>query len=137
MEAHYQLSDQEFVYQFENIILDPKLFSHEAHLRIAWIYIKNNNIDYAIAQLREQLIKFVTHLGAREKYNETVTVAAVKAVYHFYLKSNSENFKSFIEEFPRLKTNFKDLLVQHYNIDVFNSEMAKSSFLEPDKLPFN
>jgi len=55
----------------------------------------------------------------------------------FCLKSKLDNFRDFIEEFPRLKYNFKDLLAQHYGIDIFNSEIAKCSFLEPDLLPFD
>ena len=77
------------------------------------------------------------HLNALDKYNETVTIAAVKAVYHFMQKSTSDNFKGFIVEFPRLKTNFKSILEQHYQIDLFNSELARSTFLEPDLLPFD
>ena len=137
MELHYNLNDEAFATQFKNATLEPELFSHEAHIRLAWIYIKDYGIDLAISKTCTQLINYVTHLGAKSKYNETVTVAAVKAVNHFYMKSKSKNFKDFIAEFPRLKTNFKDLLAQHYDIDVFKSEAAKSSFLEPNLLPFD
>lgn len=137
MEAHYKLSDTEFTNQFKNATLNPKLFSHEAHLRLAWIYINNEGIDLAISNITNQLINFVTTIGASDKYNETVTVAAIKAVYHFWLKSDSKTFQDFILENARLKTNFKALLATHYDIDIFNSEMAKSSFLEPTLLPFD
>ena len=59
------------------------------------------------------------------------------SVYHFMLKSEAEGFKGFITEFPRLKYNFKDILSQHYNIDIYNSDIAKSTFLEPDLIPFD
>lgn len=137
MESHYELSNIEFENQFKNAALDPKLFNHEAHLRLAWIYIKNDGIDKAVEQVCNQIINYTNHLGAANKYNETVTIAAVRAVYHFYLKSRSDNFRDFINEFPRLKFNFKELLAQHYHVDIFNSEVAKSSFLAPDLLPFD
>lgn len=136
MRDHYQLTDKEFESQFLNCTLDSSLFNHEAHIRLAWIHISNYGVDQAILNVDEQLIKFVASLGAEDKYNKTVTVAAVKAVYHFIQKSKSNNFKDFIDEFPRLKTNFKELLSQHYSIDIFNSENAKASFLEPNLLPF-
>ena len=136
MRDHYQLTDKEFESQFLNCTLDSSLFNHEAHIRLAWIHILNYGVDQAILNVDEQLIKFVASLGAEDKYNKTVTVAAVKAVYHFIQKSKSNNFKDFIDEFPRLKTNFKELLSQHYSIDIFNSENAKASFLEPNLLPF-
>ena len=137
MTSHYTLSDFEFENKFKNTTLDSQLFNHEAHLRLAWIYIKNYGIDKAIYNLATQLINYISFLGAKDKYNETVTIASIKVVYHFILKSKSDNFKDFIKEFPRLNYNFKDVLVQHYNIDIINSEIAKSSFLEPDVLPFD
>ena len=137
MNDQYQLTDLKFSTEFKNATLNPKLFNHEAHLRLAWIYINRDGIDAAVTKVCNQIINYATTLGAADKYNETVTVAAVKAVYHFYLKSKSDNFRDFIKEFPRLKTNFKDLLAQHYGIDIFNSEIAKCSFLEPDLLPFD
>ncbi|AUP81108.1 hypothetical protein [Flavivirga eckloniae] len=137
MQDHYSLSDVEFTDQFKKAILDPKLFSHDAHLRLAWIYINNDGLDLAIKQITHELKGFVTSLGAIDKYNETVTVAAIKAVYHFWLKSDSKTFQDFILENPRLKTNFKALLASHYDIEIFNSKTAKSSFLEPTLLPFD
>ncbi|WP_353777635.1 hypothetical protein [Winogradskyella sp. 3972H.M.0a.05] len=137
MTNHFHFTDEEFANEFKNATLPPSLFSHEAHLRLAWIYVKAYGIEQAVDMVKSQLINYVNHLGAVSKYNETVTIAAVRAVYHFTLKSKSHNFKDFIDEFPRLKTNFKDILGQHYGIDLFNSKMAKSSFLEPDLLPFD
>lgn len=137
MNSHYKLNDLEFVNQFQKATLDPKLFSHEAHLRLAWIYINNDGVDKAIIEISSQLTNYVASLNASEKYNETVTIAAIKAVYHFWLKSESNTFKGFIEEFPRLKNNFKALLASHYDIDIFNSEIAKSTFLKPNLLPFD
>lgn len=137
MKNHYQLNDKLFLEAFEKATLNPKLFSHEAHLRLAYLLIKMYDINKAIDKTCEQILTYATSLGARDKFNKTVTVAAVKAVYHFMLKSNSDSFKDFINEFPQLKFNFKELLAQHYNIDIFNSEIAKSSFLKPDLLPFD
>lgn len=137
MEAHFELSDQEFEDQFKNCTLNPAIFTHEAHLRLAWIHIKNKGVEGAIDTVCSQLLAYVDVLGARSKYNKTLTVAAVRAVYHFMLKSESENFQDFIAKFPRLKYNFKELIGFHYGVDIFNSEQAKRVYLEPDLLPFD
>ena len=60
----------------------------------------------------------------------------MRAVNHFMTDSNTENFKDFIMEHPKLKTNFKDLLNQHYSSDLFSSEEARNKYLEPDLLSF-
>lgn len=136
MEKHFKLTDTEFERQFSNGSLDPATFSHEAHLRLAWINIHKYGIDKAVENISLQLQQFVEPLGARDKYNQTVTVASIRVVYHFMLKSRAINFQHFISENPRLKNNFKELLSQHYDSDIFNSDQAKKEYLEPDLLPF-
>jgi hypothetical protein len=137
MQNHYLLNDDEFETQFEDCSLNPKLFSHEAHIRLAWIHIKKYGVVRAIQNIDNQLLKFVESLNARDKYNKTVTVAAVKTVYHFMLKSNADNFKKFILEFPRLNKNFKGLLDSHYSMDLFNYGVAKKQYIKPDLLPYD
>ena len=137
MEKHLQLSDSTFEEQFTNCTLSPELFSHEAHLRLAWIHITKYGVQKAIENICKQIRHFAAFHGADGKYNETVTVAAVRAVHHFLLLSEADNFSDFIAENSRLKTHFKQLLETHYRIDIFNSEEAKNKFLEPDLLPFD
>jgi len=84
----------------------------------------------------EQINRFATHHGEADKFNTTVTIAAVKAVYHFMQKSTSDNFTDFIREFPRLITNFKDLLDAHYSFNVFADHKARKEFVAPDLMVF-
>ncbi|UII32044.1 hypothetical protein LVD17_27550 [Fulvivirga ulvae] len=137
MKNHIDLSDAEFSRQFASCQVDPAIFNHEAHLRLAWVHIRQYGIENAIVRIQEQLEAFVAYVGARDKYNKTLTIAATKAVYHFMLKSVSHSFHDFINEFPQLKSNFKALMNAHYRIDIFNSPKAKAEFLEPDLLPFD
>ncbi len=137
MEKHYELSDLDFEIQFADASLDPVLFSHEAHLRLAWIHITKYGIDKAIDNICSQIRTFATFHGDNDKYNETVIIAAVRAVYHFVLKSESGYFKDFILQFPRLKNKFGELLDSHYSLDIFKSELAKKKYMHPDLLPFD
>lgn len=134
--SHYRFSDEEFKEVFESCNLDPSLFSHEAHLRLAWIIVRENGAQEAIDIICDQIQAYVIKLGAEDKFNKTLTIAATKAVSHFIQKSHSDNFPDFILEFPRLKNNFKDLMAAHYSFDIYNSQNAKNHFLEPDLLPF-
>lgn len=137
MKKHWDLSDENFTKQFSNCSLDPSLFDHEAHLRLAWIHIKNDGVEMASKNIQDQLQKFVSHVGAQDKYHATVTVAAVEAVNHFMKKSSSETFEDFIAQNPQLKSNLKELLNSHYSFDIFQSSEAQHSFLEPDVQPFS
>ncbi len=137
MEQHRLLSDEEFEQQFAQGTLVPSLFSHEAHLRLAYIHLEKYGEEKAIHHILQQLQQFVIMAGARDKFHKTLTIAAIKAVHHFKRRSNSSHFRDFIEEFPRLKSDFKALINSHYQIDVFRSESAKKVYLEPDVLPFD
>ena len=137
MENHFDLSDSDFENKFISCELNPSDFTHEAHLRLVWININKYGIKQAEKNIQIGLKNFVEIVGAKDKYNMTLTLAAIKAVYHFMLKSNSDNFKDFITEFPRLKYNFKELMDCHYGFEIYDSKKAKTQFLEPDLLPFD
>lgn len=137
MKNHVDLTDDEFEQQFKNCLIDASLFTHEAHLRLAWIHLEKYGVEKAITNICSQLKRYVEFLGATDKYNETVTVAAIRAVYHFKLKTDASTFSEFIAKNPRLKNNFKELLAHHYVTDIFNSQKAKAQYLQPELLPFD
>ncbi|MDC6388553.1 hypothetical protein PP182_07655 [Maribacter sp. PR1] len=130
-------SDLAFVTAFQQCRLLPEQFSHEAHLRLAWLYLAHLGLDNAIQFIQKDLKKYVAHWGASDKYNTTLTIASVRAVYYFMGKSESKTFNAFITEFPKLKYQFKELLGCHYVSDIFNCEVAKVKYLEPELLPFD
>lgn len=137
MENHYTLSDSEFEQQFASAKLNAALFSHEAHLRLAWIHIQHYGVDQAIMNICFQLKNFTQVVGAESKYNKTVTIAAIRAVDHSIRRSACDNFSDFITTHTRLKTNFRELMNAHYRTDIFKSEAAKHTYLEPELLPFD
>ena len=130
-------SDLDFLDRFIKCEIDPSEFSHVAHLRLAWINISLHGVKKAEESIQKQIKKYVSFLGAEDKYNTTLTVAATKAVYHFMLKAKSDNFIDFVEEFPQLEKDFKSLLDTHYSFNIVQSDIAKNKFLEPDLAPFD
>jgi hypothetical protein len=84
MEKHVTLTDIEFEKQFSNCSLDPSIFSHEAHLRLAWIHIHKYGIDQAVENITYQLQNFVASIGAKDKYNHMVTISAIRGGLSFY-----------------------------------------------------
>jgi len=136
MELHFILKDDLFEEQFATGSLDPTLFSHGAHLRLAWIHISKYGEAKAISNISKQLQNFVRLVGAVDKYNDTLTVAAIKAVNHFMQKAPLASFHEFITAYPRLKTNFKNIIQQHYGFDIFDSAAARAAYVAPDLLAF-
>ena len=136
MDHHLKLTDAQFLGHFNDCTLPPALFSHEAHLRLAWLNIKQLGAALAITKVQSQIKAYVKAVGATDKYNTTLTIAAVQMVNHFMQRSNAKHFTDFMKEYPQLKADFKRLIKAHYSFDIFNSAQAKTTYLAPDLQPF-
>lgn len=137
MKNHTAYTDQEFEKLFATVKIDASLFTHEAHLRLAWIHIRKYGVDTAIANIRKQLKAFVSHLGEEDKYHDTLTIAAIRAVHHFMLLTDHESFDDFISDQHQLQYKFKELIESHYSFNIFTSPEARSRFIAPDLAPFD
>jgi hypothetical protein len=84
----------------------------------------------------EQILAFVKPLGAEEKFNKTLTVASMNIVHHFMQKAEADNFLDFIQAFPTLKYDFKQLVSQHYSFDILTDDRTKKEYIEPDLVGF-
>ena len=137
MEKHNSYSDERLLLAMEKAALDPEVFTHEAHLRWGWLLMRKNGVEAAVRIACKHLKDYTIQLGAADKYNETVTVAAVRAINHFQMRCRAESFQEFLEQSPGLKHSFKELLGSHYSEDIFKSEDARINYLEPDLHPFD
>lgn len=134
--AHTLLNDADFMRQIEHCSLPSNLFTHQAHLRFAWLHLRSSGLHRAIPLVNAQLLAYVNSLGANHKYNQTLTTAAVLAVHHFMKKSQTDRFDSFIQQFPQLSHSLRELMNRHYSVDIWESPLAKNSYLASDRLPF-
>ncbi len=135
-QKHYTLSDDVFIHQFETLTLPENWFTHEAHLRLAYILIKRQGLKKSIQKICTQIKNFDQHFGDGTKYHHTLTMAAIKTINYFIQKSNSNNFNDLLLEFPRLKNDFYGLLRLHYSAKVFKNSASKINYIEPDLIPY-
>lgn len=128
------MNDSQFIDQFEKCTLNPASFTHKAHLRLAWVHINLHGLEQAIENCCVQISAFATFHGDEQKFNKTITTAAVYAVYHFMKGENT--FEEFLSKNPALLTNLKSLINSHYSFDVFSTSEARRVFLKPDVQAF-
>jgi hypothetical protein len=135
MESH-ELSkdDRNFRSAFESFTVAPSQFNHEAHVRLAYIYLVESDVESAVQRMREGLLNFIEHNGIpRSKFHETITRAWVLAVRHFMNKSPSTSSHDFIAKNPELLDS--KIMLTHYSASVLFSSDARASFVEPDLDP--
>lgn len=131
-QPHNELSDIEFVRQFENLNLNPEWFSHEAHLRLGWVYSYIYNIEKSKEKIRNAIMKFDGKYGDGTKYHETITIFMLRLIYSREKQNISFTFNQFKERNSDLFGRSKELLRMYYSYDVLNNGKAKLEYLEPD-----
>ncbi|QMU65869.1 MAG: hypothetical protein GKR88_17370 [Flavobacteriaceae bacterium] len=136
MERHYRYSDDIYEEKFKSGKFPPLYFSHEAHLRLAYIHIKKYRLEQSIQHMGRQIYHFAIKYGATMKFNATVTYASLQIMNRYMQQSESDHSSDFIKEFPSLSEDFKGIIKQHYSQDIFRSPEAKATILYPDLVPF-
>jgi len=132
LQPHNELSDIEFARQFENLNLNPEWFSHEAHLRLAWVYSYIYDIEKAINKYRSGIRSFDAKYGDGTKYHETITIFMLNLIYSREKESISVTFDQFRKKNQDLFKSNKVLLSKYYSFDVLQNRKAKEDYIEPD-----
>ena len=135
-EKHYRFSDEVYEQKFRDCKFPPLYFSHEAHLRLAYIHLKKYGLEQSITNMCTQIYDFAIKYGAIMKFNATVTYASLQIMYHYMNQGKSDNFPDLMIEFPYLLKNFKAEIQKYYSWDVFRSLEAKATIHQPDLEPF-
>ena len=124
-------SDQDFRAAFESFAVAPAQFNHEAHLRLAYVYLVENDLASAQRKMRGALLSFLAAHGVpSEKFHETLTRAWVLAVRHFMSRSPSHCFSEFAAKSRPLLNS--EVMLTHYSASVLFSPGARAAYVEPD-----
>ena len=115
-------------------------FGHRDHVHLAFLAVRR----YGTAEAAERIGRWLRHLtayaGAPQKYNATVTWAWTEIVGHHLARDQADSgaasvdFDSFAARHPRLLD--KRLLRGHYSSSVLASARARTTWVEPDLMPF-
>ncbi len=127
--------DRAFQAQFESCKFPPAEFNHRAHLRLAYIYLTESDIESAYHLMSEAIQNFLEYNGVDlSKYHVTMTRAWILAVRHFMKATlSTESADSFIEQNPKMLDS--KIMMTHYSAEVLFSEEARAKFIQPDLDP--
>jgi hypothetical protein len=124
--------DVAFRAAFEAGSLAPADFGHRAHVRLAYVYLAESDVEAAAERMRAAIRGFLLHHGIDgAKYHETMTRAWILAVRHFMEKSApSAAADAFIEANPILLDS--RIMLTHYSAGLLFSDDARARFVDPD-----
>jgi hypothetical protein len=143
------MTDSEFLTAFEECTLAREDWTHEAHVRMAWLYLTKLGAEIVLDRVRGG-IKKLNATFARQRsplcraanpkdargltgYHETITAAFVAVIASRI--TAGEDFAAFRDHNPDLFDRKFPTLLKHYRPERLYSPTAKKEFIEPDLIP--
>lgn len=126
------LSDAEFLRQFDAGTLDLAAFDHAAHLRAAWLCLRDAPFRDAVGRLRRGLKRLAISAGKPQRYHETITVAYARLVHRqMRFLGKDLPYDQFREGSPELFAPDLAALKAIYPADILESPEARKTFVPP------
>ena len=130
-----QITDTEFLTQFENQTLSPVHFKHIGHLRLAWLYLNNNDVDTAVKLICSGIQAYAESLGASTKFHLTITDAIARIMAKRIEIMSEKTWDLFLSENSDLVEDALSVLYQYFSKELLFSEEARISLVQPDIRP--
>jgi hypothetical protein len=107
-------------------------FGHREHIQFAFEAIRHHGMPAAVEHVCAEIRRKAEYARAPQKYHETISRAWLEIVAHHI--DEEADFGTFIAHNPELLD--KRLLSRHYRSPTLAGETARTSWIEPDLLPF-
>lgn len=137
---HYRsfrsVGDEIFIQSFEEATLPFENWTHEAHLRMAWTYIKEHGREGAEPYVKTGIKNFNEKNKEKIKtgYSETITMFYMFAVSDAIAQTPNVmeiSFEDFLKQNGHLLD--RSLMYEYYSRDIISNPTSKTEFLLPDK----
>ena len=97
-----QLSDDELVAGLEAASLPPGSFTHAAHVRAAFLMLREAPLHDAAARFIKALVGYATSLGVPQKYDEALTWTYLRTIQERMLRGGQRDWEAFAAANPDL-----------------------------------
>lgn len=124
------MDDDELLNRFAGNTLPA--FPHEEHLHVVFAESARADLAATIEFVRAGIQRMAAANGNPGAYHDTRTVAWIRLVVAARAGFGG-TFEEFLVAHPELRR--RDLLDEHYSPGVLNSDDARASFADPDRLP--
>lgn len=122
------------IQRFEDGTLPNTEFHHRDHVRLAWLYLKEEPVLSALTRFTEGLKRFAARHGHAGLYHETITWAYFFLIHERMAQADvGETWEAFAERNPDLLTWKPSVLDGYYQSETLASPLAKRVFVLPDR----
>jgi hypothetical protein len=129
------MTDNELLSGFEDCTLANEAFHHEEHVRVAFLYLSRYPVLQALERFSIAIRRFAEAHGKATLYNETVTWAYIFLIQERMARTGyPRSWSEFLADNPDLFDRKRDILKKYYQSETLQSELAKRTFLLPDRI---
>jgi hypothetical protein len=122
--------DQTFLEALERATLPPVEFTHRAHLRAGFLYLRRHDFPGACVAMKRAIRAFSARLGKATLYHETMTIAYLALIAERLAEEPAGlGFDAFIERYPELLS--IDYFRRYYPAGSLDSPEARATFVLP------
>jgi len=130
------MTDHELLRGFEDCTLANEAFHHEEHVRVAFLYLSRYPALVALERFSTALTRFAKVHGKTKLYHETVTWAYILLIQERLARAGgTQSWQEFRSANADLLDRKRDILKKYYQAETLQSELAKRTFLFPDRCP--
>ncbi|MCW8844685.1 MAG: hypothetical protein OQK99_02520 [Gammaproteobacteria bacterium] len=128
------MNDQEFLEGFERCTIPREKWSHEAHIRMAWLYLTCYPLEQALEKICSGIQRYNKAVtGSTDGYHHTVTLAFSRLIAARL--APGEDYAAFRVANPDLYASRPPVLARFYSDEHLFSEQAKREWRNPDLEP--
>jgi hypothetical protein len=128
--------NDELIRQFEDCSLPLERFCHSAHIQIAFLYLTRNSVLDVLARFPAALTRYAGAHGKAGLYHETITWAYILLIHERMRRAGrAQTWDEFKTANPDLMNWTTTVLKQYYRDETLSSDLARKTFLFPDKAP--
>lgn len=118
--------------QFEAGEIEAERFDHEAHVFMAWQFLREFEPAIAISRYDAALRRLTAKLGVPEKYHATITWLFLLLIHE--RSQDDESWALFRSRNDDLVRDSRSTLQRYYSDELLFSDRARQRFVLPDKL---
>ena len=119
--------------RFEDGGIAPDAFHHADHVKLAFAYLQKYPVLEALGRFSAALKRFAASQGKADRYHETITFAYFFLIRERMACGKDAAWEQFALDNADLFAWESGILKRYYEESTLKSELARSTFLLPDK----
>ena len=128
------MEQEELFERFVDTTLPADQFHHEQHVQVAWLFVRNYGMPAALGEFSTAIKRFADAKGATGLYHETITWAFLLLIAERQARNPALTWPQFEATNADLLVWKPSILERYYSKELLGSELARRTFLMPDRI---